>query len=404
MSKNIITLDNFNHTLTLRSLTSEHMDKLIEMLEELFKMKFPNVLYKCGLNNTKIIRDQHCSYLPHFSVNEDLKKTVVVVLKLNKSDVTKVFLHVGVPKINNRFLWYPNPIHYKFKNSIVKSDIKNKYPIYILSKGRYKNPLTANYLLSCSIDFKIVVEPHEYDLYCLKIPKKNVLVLPNDYLNLNSGGIPARNFIYNHSLKNKDYAHWILDDNINIYYYCHDSYRIKLKSGLAFRMLEDFMDRYENLYLLGHHYSMFCVPTSNPRMIFHNTRIYSSILIRNDIPIVENGKLWLGKYNEDTDLSLRILIAKLPTVIFLNISCGKNKTGGSGGNTNTIYKEDNNGSGMKKTTELYNKYPEYVKIIKRYNRVHHYINYKKHFSTNKLIFKKKIIDPEYDIKFETQKT
>ena len=42
-----------------------------------------------------------------------------------------------------------------------------------------------------------------------------------------------------------------------------------------------------------------------------NTRIYSCILIDNALPF-----RWRGRYNEDTDLSLRVLKAGLCTIQF----------------------------------------------------------------------------------------
>ena len=48
----------------------------------------------------------------------------------------------------------------------------SKYPIYIISKGRFDTPLTARAMDICGINYMIVVEPSEYDLYCKKIDIK----------------------------------------------------------------------------------------------------------------------------------------------------------------------------------------------------------------------------------------
>jgi len=53
-----------------------------------------------------------------------------------------------------------------------------KYPIYIISKGRYDKTLTADNLQKSGLDYHIAVEPQEYDLYCQKYgndPKKKLL-------------------------------------------------------------------------------------------------------------------------------------------------------------------------------------------------------------------------------------
>ena len=40
-----------------------------------------------------------------------------------------------------------------------------KYPIYVLSKGRYNACLTANFLIKDGVEFYLVVEKSEYNLY-----------------------------------------------------------------------------------------------------------------------------------------------------------------------------------------------------------------------------------------------
>ena len=76
-----------------------------------------------------------------------------------------------------------------------------KYPIYIVSKGRWENPLTARYFIQDGItDFNIVVEPQEYDNYCKAVGANRVL--KTDFSNLGLGSYPARNFAWEHSIKN----------------------------------------------------------------------------------------------------------------------------------------------------------------------------------------------------------
>ena len=60
------------------------------------------------------------------------------------------------------YLYKKNEFSGKF---ITEGNIKHKYPIYIISKGRPNNCYTADYLEKCNIDFKIVVEPSEYSDY-----------------------------------------------------------------------------------------------------------------------------------------------------------------------------------------------------------------------------------------------
>jgi len=90
--------------------------------------------------------------------------------------------------------------------------IEIKYPIYVISKGRYEKCLTADFLLTDGVDFKLVVEPQEKNLYADKFGSDRVLVLP--FSNLGLGSIPARNWCWENSIQNGHDKHWILDDNI----------------------------------------------------------------------------------------------------------------------------------------------------------------------------------------------
>ncbi len=73
-----------------------------------------------------------------------------------------------------------------------------KYPVYVLSKGRWERRLTTDSLEEIGVDYKIVVEPQEYDRYAEHIDKRKIIVTP--FSNLGKGGIPARNFIWEHAL------------------------------------------------------------------------------------------------------------------------------------------------------------------------------------------------------------
>jgi len=78
---------------------------------------------------------------------------------------------------------------------------KVRYPIYIISKGRAYNPITAKMFLKENIDFTIAVEPQEYDEYCKTIPQKYVRSLP--FKNLGLGSYPARNWCWDDSINCK---------------------------------------------------------------------------------------------------------------------------------------------------------------------------------------------------------
>ena len=90
--------------------------------------------------------------------------------------------------------------------------VNPKYPVYIISKGRWESRLTSKALEEMNVPYYIVVEPQEYDNYPEVINPKKILVLP--FRNLGQGSIPARNWVWAHSLSINAKRHWILDDNI----------------------------------------------------------------------------------------------------------------------------------------------------------------------------------------------
>jgi GT2 family glycosyltransferase len=94
---------------------------------------------------------------------------------------------------------------------------------------------------------------------------------------------------------------------------------------------------------------------------------------------------WRGKYNEDTDLSLRILKNGYPTILFNNILADKLKTlSQKGGNTDSIYAEEN---GLyKKARSLEKQHPDVTKITTKFGRVHHHVDYSL-FKSIALIYK-----------------
>jgi hypothetical protein len=147
-----------------------------------------------------------------------------------------------------------------------------------------------------------------------------------------------------------------------------------------FRAAEDFVDRYENVALAGFNYHTFVPDITQKPPFTLNTRIYSCILIRNDLPF-----RWRGKYNEDTDLSLRVLKSGMCTVLFNAFLCFKQVTmTGKGGNTEEVYE---GGKNRKEFVEsLIEQHPDVVKMSYMYGRPHHTVNYKS-FRKNALVLK-----------------
>ena len=72
------------------------------------------------------------------------------------------------------------------------------HPVYIISKGRWESRLTSKALELMNVPYKIVIEPQEYEQYASVIHTSKILVLP--FSNLGQGSIPARNWVWEHSI------------------------------------------------------------------------------------------------------------------------------------------------------------------------------------------------------------
>ena len=244
---------------------------------------------------------------------------------------------------------------------------QTKYPIYIISKGRHESRLTAKALEDIGINYRIVIEAQEFDDYASVIDEAKILVLP--FSNLGKGSIPARNWVWEHSISEGHKRHWILDDNISGFGRLNNNRKIKIKTSATFRAVEDFTDRYENVKMSGMNYRFFVPEGSTRKPYMMNTRIYSCILLSNDIE-----HRWRGKYNEDTDLSLRILKDDHCTLLFNAFFCDKIGTlKMKGGNTEEVYADSNNRRDFAES--LREQHPDLVKVVWRYERWHHEVNY-----------------------------
>ena len=258
-----------------------------------------------------------------------------------------------------------------------------KYPVYDISKNRSDRLLTIRELELMQVPYSLVIEPQEYNQYAEKINKSKIIVLP--FGNLNQGSIPARNFVWEHSISKGYERHWILDDNIEGFHRLNHNMKPKVTSGTIFKCAEDFTERYTNVALSGFNYYSFCKTTDKVPPYYLNTRIYSCILIDNKIPY-----RWRGIYNEDTDLSIRVLKDGLCTILFNAFLAGKVTTMRmKGGNTDELYKDD----GRKKMAlSLQEQHPDIVKVVWKFNRWHHQVDYSK-FKANKLIKKPLLFIP-----------
>lgn len=259
-----------------------------------------------------------------------------------------------------------------------------RYPIYIPSKGRWDSRLTVKALEKMGISYKIVIEPQEFDNYAAVIDDKNILVLP--FSNLGQGSIPARNWIWEYAISQGVARHWIIDDNIHDFRRWNENRKLVSNNGSIFRAMEDFVDRYTNIALAGPDYFMFVRQKYPGDPFAINTRIYSCILIDSDLPY-----RWRGRYNEDTDLSIRVLKDSYCTILFRAFLATKSTTMTmKGGNTDELYQ----GNGrLLMAQSLQRQHPDVVKITRKWGRWQHQVDYRP-FRKNKLILKQGINIPK----------
>ena len=260
------------------------------------------------------------------------------------------------------------------------------YPVYIVSKNRADSRLTAKSFERMKMPYYIAVEPQDYDDYYAATDKKygTVLVLP--FSNHGDGPGRARNWCWDHSIKLGAKRHWVLDDNISDFYRLNNNLRIRVESGVIFKAAEDFVDRFTNVPISGFQYRFFIAPDSKYPPFVKNTRIYSTLLIENTCPY-----RWRGRYNEDTDICLRVLKAGMCTIQFNAFLQGKNATQTvKGGNSSEFY--DKEGT-WKKSKMLVDLHPDVSRMVMRFNRWHHYVDYGP-FKKNKLIYRDDYIKVE----------
>lgn len=259
-----------------------------------------------------------------------------------------------------------------------------KYPVYIISKGRADTRYTSEALEKIGVPYRIVIEPQEFEDYSAVIDKEKILQLP--FSNLGQGSIPARNWCWEHSISEGHEWHWILDDNIKSFLRFTNDQRYTVTSGTIFKCAEDFVQRYENIALSGFQYRFFCGGATQPYKL--NTRIYSCLLINNSTP-----HRWRGRYNEDTDLSLRVLKDGYCTVLFYAFLCSKMETMScKGGNTEDLYSADIDGR-LKMAESLRDQHPDVATIAWKWDRWHHEVDYKP-FKKNRLTMKEGLDIPD----------
>lgn len=283
-----------------------------------------------------------------------------------------------------------------------------RYPVYVVSKGRWLNGLTTKALNVMGVPHIIIVEEQELESYKANAQElASFLVLPKRYLDeydtfdalgdsKSKGPGAARNFAKDHSTELGFSKHWVMDDNLDAFHRLNRNEKWEVETDKTLTAAEDFVDRYVNVPIAGLNYYSFCKTTDAVPPFIINTRIYSCLLMDNGY-----SYRWRGRYNEDTDICLRVLKDGLCTIQFNAFLCGKVTTQRmSGGNTKEFYANEGT---LPKSQMLADMHPDCAKVVWRYNRWHHHVNYKP-FKRNKLIKREGLkvsnVVNEYDLRLE----
>lgn len=256
------------------------------------------------------------------------------------------------------------------------------YPVFVPTKGRYATPYTIKALEGIGVPFHAVVQPQEHAQYAAVIKDTSrIIVLPADV----QGLVPTRNWIWDYAQALGVPYFWTFDDNIRTFYRLHNNIKSIMTSGTAMYVMEDFIDRYENMAIIGMQYEMFAARKAKHPPLLLNTRVYSNMLIRTDIPYRNRGV-----YNDDTDLCLRVLKDGWCTALFNAFLSDKIMTMLVKGGNTPIYQGDGR---LKMAQSLQAQHPDVTKIAWKWGRWQHQVDYRP-FKNNRPLLKPGVVIPD----------
>lgn len=254
-----------------------------------------------------------------------------------------------------------------------------RFPVFIPSKSRWDKCLTARMLDRINVPYRVIVEADQADHYRQHLDPSRLLILdpayqdgydPCDDLGRSKslGPGPARNMAWETAISEGHAWHWVIDDNIWRMYHLNDNQQVPAADALPLVAMEDFATRYLNVAMVGPAWQSITPVRGRRPPFVTGTRIYSFNLIRNRVPL-----RWRGRYNEDTDLSLRMLKAGWATVQFNAFMHHKAATQAlPGGNTEAFYAEEGT---LPKSRMLVELHPDVARLTTRFRRAHHYVDY-----------------------------
>lgn len=249
-----------------------------------------------------------------------------------------------------------------------------KHPVFVPTKGRHESRYTIKAFEKIGIPYKAVVEPQEYDLYSEVVNPDNIIVLPHS----DKGLVVTRNWIWDYAQSLGVPYFWTFDDNIRDFHRLNKNIKARVSDGTILRAIEDWVERYENVVIAGMQYEMFVPRKKKQPPLILNTRVYSNMLIKTDIPYRNRGF-----YNDDTDLCLQVLSDGWCTALFVSFLAKKITTMKVSGGMTPHYQDDGR---LKMAQELQRRWPHLVKVVHKWGRWQHQVDYRP-FKANKLIKK-----------------
>lgn len=349
--------------LTIRTNNPNSVDKLSKAFSAEPKTFKEYVPTKALLHAMEIYQD-----MPEFTQKRERPLAQFDVETVKSKEELSQILEQSISD-KTRSLWYPKQERGLGDWAWVSdSDLKPNCEFFIISKGR-PQCITARALKRMGLDFRIIVEQEDFNEYFANWGSH---VHVGDFDTTTKSSIPVRNYVDEIAIGDR---YWLLDDNCEDCNILNNNKKYVSRTGVMFRAWEDFTDRFTNVGQAGFNYYSFAKATDAVKPFTLNTRIYSCTLMYKNLEGVKvDGKLWRGRYNEDTDLSLRILKAGYCTLLSNQFLFGKVTTQRcKGGNTDSVYVDGDNR--LKFAESLRDQHPDVVKVVKKFGRWHHQVDY-----------------------------
>jgi len=283
---------------------------------------------------------------------------------------------------NTKYIYHPKLLRENLLNKTWSGSGNPRYPIFIPTKGRWEKRYTIKMFEKMGVPYTAVIEKQEYEEYAKVVNPENLLVVPHQ----NKGLTETRNWIWDYAQKQGHKYFWTFDDNIKDIYRLNRNMKYRCSTGQPLFILEEFTLRFSNLYISGMQYKFFAKNRQKVPVFIENTRIYSNMLIKTDIPY--RNKLF---YNDDTDLCLQVLKDGFCTILHNSFLINKETTMQQKGGMTDFYEGTNNRKEF--AEELIKAHPDVVKLTKKFGRFHHQVNYQP-FKKNKLKYKKGYIEKD----------